>query len=251
MWGGPDPAREVEFVHSEIVLHDLVFVEKRLERIDAQLKKMKDERLVAEQALLERFRAQLEDEEPLRLLETTEAEDAIIASYPLLTLRRMIVALNIGDDRIGDTVLLDELRAAWAPRGVAFVQIPVAAEAEIAQLETPEERREFMSEMGIEEPALHVLTAMCIDAVGLNSFFTVGEDEVRQWFVRRGARAPRAAGVIHSDLERGFIRAEVMKYEELVAAGGEDALKAAGRHHLKGKDYVVEDGDILAIRFNV
>lgn len=251
MWGSSDPVREVEFVQAELLLHDLIFLEKRLERIDKQIKKAKDDRLQRERKLMHRFQDQLEGELPLRLLELSEPEAATIASYPLLTLRKMIVALNIGDEDIADTKLLDELRGMWAARGIDFVQIAVQAEAEIAVLETASEREEFMREMGIEEPAMQVLTRMCIEAVGLSSFFTVGSDEVRQWFVRRQALAPQAAGVIHSDLERGFIRAEVMKYEELIEAGSEDALKAAGKHHLKGRDYVVEDGDILGIRFNV
>jgi GTP-binding protein YchF len=237
MWGGPDPRREVEFVASELILHDHVFVEKRLERIESQL--------------LLRFREHLDEERPLRTLELSEEDRAIIASYPLLSQRKLIVALNVADDAIADTSLRDELQGSVDAQGVSVVQIPVLAEAEIAQLETAEERSEFMAEMGIADTAMHVLTAMCIEAVGLNSFFTVGKDEVRQWFVRRGAHAPAAAGVIHSDLERGFIRAEVMKYDELAEAGSEDALKAAGLHHLKGKDYVVVDGDILSIRFNV
>ena len=108
-----------------------------------------------------------------------------------------------------------------------------------------------MEELGIREPALHLLTSCCIEALGLQSFFTVGEDEVRRWFVKRGASAPEAAGAIHSDLQRGFIRAEVMKYDDLMAAGSEDKLKAAGKFYLKGKDYIVGDGDILTIRFNV
>jgi ribosome-binding ATPase YchF (GTP1/OBG family) len=131
------------------------------------------------------------------------------------------------------------------------VQIAVRAESEIAGLDDAAERAAFMHDLGIATPALPLLTSRCIDALGLMSFFTVGEDEVRQWFVRRNASAPEAAGAIHSDLQRGFIRAEVMKYAELTAAGGEDKLKAAGKYYLKGKDYVVEDGDILTIRFNV
>jgi ribosome-binding ATPase YchF (GTP1/OBG family) len=131
------------------------------------------------------------------------------------------------------------------------VQIAVRAEAEIARLESAEERDAFMRDMGIAETALHLLTSRCIEALGLQSFFTVGEDEVRQWFVRRGALAPEAAGAIHSDLQRGFIRAEVMKYDDLISAGAEDKLKATGKYYLKGKDYAVDDGDILTIRFNV
>jgi len=127
----------------------------------------------------------------------------------------------------------------------------VRAESEIAALDDPAERAVFMGDLGIETPALHLLTSKCIDALGLMSFFTVGEDEVRQWFVRRGAGAPEAAGAIHSDLQRGFIRAEVMKYDDLMTAGSEDKLKSTGKYYLKGKEYVVEDGDILTIRFNV
>jgi hypothetical protein len=180
------------------------------------------------------------------------AEDAaLIQSYPFLTLKPCIIALNVGDDGIGDTSLRDSLASRFQHLGVSFVQVSARAEAEIAALDSLDERAAFMQDMGITETALHLLTSRCIDALGLQSFFTVGEDEVRQWFVRRGALAPEAAGAIHSDLQRGFIRAEVMKYEDLVAAGAEDKLKSTGKYYLKGKDYTVEDGDILTIRFNV
>lgn len=251
IWGGPDPRREVEFVHGEMVLHDLVFIEKRLERIEKNLKKGKDERAEKERHLLARFREALEREEPLRRLDLSADDAALIASYPFLTRRTLIVALNVADDAVAKTTLRDELAAAFGHLGGSFVRIAVRAEAEIAQLESAEERAAFMSDLGIDEPALHLLTSLCIDALGLQSFFTVGEDEVRQWFVRRGALAPEAAGAIHSDLQRGFIRAEVMKYDDLITAGGEDRLKAAGKYYLKGKDYAVDDGDILTIRFNV
>jgi ribosome-binding ATPase YchF (GTP1/OBG family) len=241
----------VEFLHGEMVLHDLVFIEKRLERIDKNLKKGKDERAEKERALLLRFRESLEKEAPLRLLSLAPEDAAVVASYPFLSLRPLIVALNVADESIADTTRRDALASAFTGLGARFVQIAARAEAEIARLETPEEREVFMQEMGIREPALHLLTSRCIEALGLQSFFTVGEDEVRQWFVRRGALAPEAAGVIHSDLQRGFIRAEVMKYDDLIDAGGEEKLKAAGRYYLKGKDYAVEDGDVLTIRFNV
>ncbi len=250
IWGSPDPKREVDFLHSEMVLHDLVFIEKRLERIDKNLKKGKDDRAERERALLARFRETLEKERPLRTVTLTADEDALISSYPFLTRRAIIVALNVADEAVNDASLRDALTA-YEPAGASVVQIAMRAESEIAVLDDPGERAAFMSDLGIETPALHLLTSKCIDALGLMSFFTVGEDEVRQWFVRRGAPAPEAAGVIHSDLQRGFIRAEVMKYADLVAAGSEEKLKATGKYYLKGKDYVVEDGDILTIRFNV
>ncbi|HET6348237.1 MAG TPA: DUF933 domain-containing protein [Candidatus Krumholzibacteria bacterium] len=251
IWGNPDPAREIEFVYSEMVLHDLVFIEKRLERIDKSLKKGKDERAEREKALLAGFREALEANTPLRGVTLTGDEAALIASYPFMTLKPCIIALNVADDGIADTALRDSLASRFEHLGVSFVQVSARAEAEIAALDSAEEREAFMHDMGIREPALPLLTSRCIDALGLQSFFTVGEDEVRQWFVRRGALAPEAAGAIHSDLQRGFIRAEVMKYADLVEAGSEDKLKAAGKYYLKGKDYTVDDGDILTIRFNV
>ncbi|MDH4035909.1 MAG: DUF933 domain-containing protein [Candidatus Krumholzibacteria bacterium] len=251
IWGAPDPRREIEFVHGEMVLHDLVFIEKRLDRIDKNLKKGKDDRAEKEKHLLTRFREALEREEPLRRLDVSGEDEAIVASYPFLTRRPLIAALNVADDAVGNTVLRDELEAAFGQLGLSMVQLAVRAEAEIGQLDSAEERAAFMADLGITEPAMHLLTSRCIQALGLQSFFTVGEDEVRQWFVRRGALAPEAAGAIHSDLQRGFIRAELMKYDDLIAAGSEDKLKATGKYYLKGKDYPVEDGDILAIRFNV
>jgi ribosome-binding ATPase YchF (GTP1/OBG family) len=234
-----------------MVLHDLVFIEKRVERIDKGLKKGKDEHAEKEKALLARFRETLEKDTPLRNLALTADDAALIASYPFLTLKPCIVALNVADDAISDASLRDAFAQRYAHLGISFVQLAARAESEIAGLDSPEERDAFMRDMGITEPALPLLTSHCIDALGLQSFFTVGEDEVRQWFVRRGASAPEAAGAIHSDLQRGFIRAEVMKYDDLIAAGAEDKLKATGKYYLKGKDYTVEDGDILTIRFNV
>jgi GTP-binding protein YchF len=251
IWGKPDPKREVDFLHNEMVLHDLVFIEKRVERIDKGLKKGKDDRAEKERALLVRFREALEKERPLRMVDVSAEDATLISSYPFLTRRAIIVALNVADGAITDTKLRDALATAYEPLGAGVVQIAVRAESEIAALEDPAERADFMGDLGIETPALHLLTSKCIEALGLMSFFTVGEDEVRQWFVRRGASAPEAAGAIHSDLQRGFIRAEVMKYDDLIAAGSEEKLKTTGKYYLKGKDYVVEDGDILTIRFNV
>jgi len=251
VWGGPDPAREIEFVHAELILHDLLFVEKRIERIEKSLMKLKDERQEKERAVLLRFKDQLEHEKPLRLLDITPEEAPLIASYPLLTLRQLIVALNLGDDQIGNDGLIADLRGRFEELAVSFVQMPMLAETEIIKLETPEEREEFMRELGITDTALHMLTAQCIDALRLVSFFTIAPKEARQWFVRRDSLAPKVAGTIHSDMERGFIRAEVMKFDDLVEVGSEEALKSTGKYYVKGKDYVVVDGDILFIRFNV
>jgi len=251
MWGGADPERAIEFVRSELVLHDLMFVEKRLERIEIDLKKFKDDKRAKEKTLFERFKVQLESEKPLRLLDISLEEQKLIKSYPFLTLRQMIVALNVSEGQLGDEALLHKLEARFAGLGLVFVQIAVQAEADIDQLESDEERREFMAELGIPDTALHLLTAKFIEAVGLTSFFTAASNELRHWFVRRGALAPEAAGKIHGDMERGFIRAEVVHYDDVIEHGGEETVKTVGKYHVKGKDYEIEDGDILKILFNV
>jgi len=251
MWDGPDPERAIEFVRSELVLHDLLFVEKRLERIELDLKKFKDEKRKKEQALLEKFKAQLEAEKPLRLLEISREERLLVKSYPFLTQRQMIVALNVSEGQLADETLIRGLEERFAGLGLLFVQIAAQAEADIQGLESEEERLEFMKELGLPDTALHLLTAKFIEAVGLISFFTAASCELRQWFVRAGALAPETAGKIHGDMERGFIRAEVVHYGDLIECGSEEAAKAQGKYHVKGKDYEIDDGDILKILFNV
>ena len=249
--GSVNPERDVASVNSELLLHDLLFVEKRLERLAAQMQKMKDERQQRERDVLLKMKDQLEAERPLRLLPLSPEEDLLLRSYPFITRKEMILVMNVGDADLGRDTLPRRLASVCASEKMALMQVSAKVEAEIAALESPDERVEFLNGLGIAEPALGQLTRLCLAALGLLSFFTVGEDEVRQWLVRRGALAPEAAGVIHSDLQRGFIRAEVMKYDELMAHAGEAALKAAGKVYLKGKDYPVQDGDILNIRFKV
>jgi GTP-binding protein YchF len=251
VWGGPDPERAIETVRSELVLHDLLFIEKRLEKIEKDLKKFKDENRRKEQVLLERFRGQLEADKPLRLLEISREEMKLVSSYPFLTQRQMLIALNVSEDRLDDDTVVRSLEERFSGLGLQFVKIAVKAEADIAGLDTEEERTEFMDELGIRDTALHLLTEKFIDAVGLISFFTAASNELRQWFVRRGALAPEAAGKIHGDMERGFIRAEVVHYDDVIACGSEEDAKTAGKYHVKGKDYEVQDGDVLKILFNV
>jgi hypothetical protein len=249
--GSIDPVRDVAAVHAELLFHDMFFIEKRLERIEAQLKKIKDERQHKEQAILARMRAHLEGEQPLRLLRLAADEEAGIRSYPFITRKEMILVLNIADTDLGTDRTMRQFAAPCASEKMEVMQVSAKVEAEIAALESPAERSEFLKDLGITESALGQLTRLCLKALGLVSFFTVGEDEVRQWLVRQGSSAPEAAGVIHTDLQRGFIRAEVMKYHELLEYKHEAGLKAAGKMYLKGKDYTVDDGDILNIRFKV
>jgi GTP-binding protein YchF len=248
--GSVDPGRDIDFVNGEFILHDLLFIEKRLERIAKDFMKAKSDHLARERELLERLRAPLEEEKPLRVVEIPAEDEKAIASYPLLSRRAMVVVLNVSDDDVADN-RVPEFEERYGGRGIKFVQIAVRLAAEIASLEADEEREAFMRELGVEDTALHALTEKCIEALGLISFFTVASNEVRQWFVRRGALAVEAAGKIHTDLARGFIRAEVIRMADMLAEGSEEKVKAAGKLGVRGRDYVVEDGDLLFIRFNV
>lgn len=249
--GSVDAWRDIAFVNTEFVLHDLLFTEKRLGRLSKDLMKKKDEAGERERELLIRLKGLLEQEKPLRTARIAPEEEQLIQSYPLLSRREMVIVLNVSDGNVGDHALEDELRSRLSGSGATLVQVAAEMESEIAALETAEERDEFMREMGIEDTALHLLTAHCVEALGLISFFTAAPNEVRQWFVRRGSSAVDAAGKIHSDLARGFIRAEVISYADLDELGSEDNVKSAGKLAVKGRDYVVCDGDTLFIRFNV
>jgi GTP-binding protein YchF len=250
--GSVDPLRDVEAVNSELLLHDQIFLEKRIERLELALKKMKDERQGKELALLKRMQTHLEAERPLRMMPAlSEEEELLIRSYPLITRKEMILVFNVGEEQLGDHVLLERVGEMLSTNKMEAMLVSAKVESEIALLESEEERRDFLRDIGIEEPSLEVLASLCLKALGQISFFTVGKDEVRQWLVRMNAPAPVAAGVIHSDLQKGFIRAEVMKYEELIALGSEAELKKAGKLAVQGKEYIVADGDILNIRFNI
>jgi ribosome-binding ATPase YchF (GTP1/OBG family) len=232
-------------------MHDLIFVEKRVEKLTLSLKKLKDETQQKELDLLNKMKDHLEQEKPLRLMELLPEEESLIRSYPFITRKEMIIALNVGEDDIGRTDLLEALKDRCENEKMEIMQVSAQVESEIALLDSDEEREEFRNDLGITEPALETLTGLCLKALGRISFFTVGKDEVRQWLLRRNSTAPEAAGVIHSDLQRGFIRAEVFTFDELMAYKDEAGLKKAGKVYVNGKDYVVQDGDILNIRFKV
>lgn len=249
--GSVDPIRDVEMVNSELLLHDQIFVEKRIERLEVSLKKIKDDKQAKELELMQKIRDHLEEEKPLRLMEFGEDEELLIRSYPFITRKEMILAFNVSEDLVGDMSLLERVAAHCETNKIEAMVVSAQVESEIALLDSEEEKIEFLDDLGIQEPALGVLTRLCLQALGRVSFFTVGEDEVHQWLVRVGSPAPIAAGVIHSDLQKGFIRAEVMKYDELLEYGSEAELKKVGKMYVQGKEYIVVDGDILNIRFSV
>jgi GTP-binding protein YchF len=245
--GAVDPRRDLAAVDSELLLNDMLAVERKLERLVEDQRKglVKDKGQHAlEQALFTRLQSALAAETPLRDLDLAPAEEKALSSYQLLTRKPMLVVFNVGDEPPAPGSL-----PAYTHARSATVALQGKLEMEIAQL-PPDEAEVFLQEYGIAEPSLNRMIRLSYDLLALESFFTVGEDEVRAWTVRRGATAPEAAGEIHTDLQKGFIRAEVASYPELIEAGGYAELKARGRLRLEGKDYVVQDGDILNIRFS-
>lgn len=249
--GSVDPFRDVESVNAELLMHDQIFVEKRIERLETALKKIKDERQAKEYELMQRIGEHLEGERPLRLMEFSEDEDLLIRSYPFITRKELVLVFNVAEGAVGDTAILEKVASSCEVQKMEAMTVSAQVESEIAQLDSDEEKAEFLADLGIEEPALGTLTRLCLKALGRMSFFTVGPDEVHQWLVRVNSTAPEAAGAIHSDLQKGFIRAEVMKYDELIAHGSEAELKKQGKFYVQGKDYIVDEGDILNIRFNI
>ena len=249
--GAVDPARDIDAVNTELLLHDLLFIEKRFERMEKDAKRTRAEALKKEGDVLRKFKRHLENGIPLRTLSPCPEEGKVISGYPFITMKSMIAALNVSEEELPDGNLSEELKARFQDQGMTILRISAKLEAEIAALASAEERDVFLKASGIEEPALHLLSRLCMDAVGTISFFTVGEDEVRQWLIPKGASAPEAGGSIHSDIQRGFIRAEVIKYEDLMGQGNEEAVKKAGKLFAMGKDYPVADGDIINFRFNV
>lgn len=249
--GSVDAQRDFEMVNSELIMHDQIFVEKRIERLEAMIKKIKDEDQKKELDLMNKLKDLLEQEKPLRLIELTEDEDKMIRSYPFITRKKLVIAVNVSEDDLENDEIVTWFQEHCKADEIEFMLVSAKVESEIAMLDTQEEKDEFLQDLGIQSTALENLTKLCLKSLNLISFFTVGKDEVRQWLVRDGSKAPAAAGVIHSDLERGFIRAEVFKYAELMDAGDEAELKKNGKIYVEGKDYPVQDGDILNIRFSV
>lgn len=243
--GSVDAARDIETMTGELLLNDLVRVETKLERLNEELGKGGRAKgdIEREKVLIEKLHAHLSEEQPLRLLELTDEERKALAGYQFLTMKPLLVVLNLGD---GESA--PDVSAVAGDAQVVALQGQI--EMEIAQL-SDEEAQMFLEEYGISEPSLNRMIRESYDLLGLQSFFTVGEDEVRAWTVRRGVSAPVAAGTIHSDLQKGFIRAEVVAYDDLTSLGSMAAARDAGKLRMEGKEYRVHDGDIMHVRFNV
>jgi len=246
--GTVDPARDVEAVDLELAFSDLAIIERRLQRLNAEIGKMSSkerEQRIAERDLLVRLQGLLEGGQPIRDVDLSDDEERLIRGYQFLTAKPLLLVLNIGEDQLQSPPQL-----AYEHKRSDVVALCGKIEAELAQLDD-EDARTFMEDLGIEEPARDRVIARSYDLLGLISFLTAGPDEVRAWTIRRGTPAVEAAGAIHSDIQRGFIRAEIVAYEDLVRAGSMAEAKKQGTVRLEGKQYIVQDGDVCHFLFNI
>lgn len=251
--GSVDPMRDRDVINLELALADLALVEKRLERV-RKTARGGDKEAHAELALLERVQAALAQGQSARVVEVADAEARLLRSFNLLTAKPVLYLANVAEEDLpeGDNPHVRTLRRAVEESGEITEVIPISSkiESELAEL-PPEERAEFLASLGLEEPGLNRLIREGYRLLGLQTYFTAGEKEVRAWTIPVGARAPEAAGVIHSDFERGFIRAETVGWEDYARIGSTKVAREQGLMRSEGKEYVVRDGDILLFRFNV
>ena len=247
--GKVDPLSDIEVINTELALADLESVEKALQKAE-KLVKTGDKKVLARRDLLTRVRDQLDQGLPVRTLELSDDDHAELRDLHLLTIKRTLYIANVSEDGFEGNAYLDAVRAHADAEGAEVVAVCAAIEAELAALDD-EDKQEFLAEMGLEEPGLDRVVRAGYQLLHLQTYFTAGVKEVRAWTIPVGATAPQAAAVIHTDFERGFIRAEVIAYDDFVACNGEHGAKEAGKMRLEGKDYVVHDGDVIHFRFNV
>src|SRR5271169_145433 len=248
--GSIDPLRDATNLDLELILSDHDQISKRLERVERDLKKKRDPMLEQERAVLEKCKAHLEAEKPLRELELTTEERKPIGGFLFLSQRPMLYVLNLGDDEAADlekAVEKHKLSALQGRPNTAVVAVCGRLEAELAEMDD-KEAAELLASYGLKEPGLNRLIRATYDLMGLIQFFTAGEPEVRAWTIRKGSTAQKAAGAIHSDIERGFIRAEVVKWSDLLAAGSIAAAREKAQVRLEGKEYIVQEGDVILFR---
>jgi GTP-binding protein YchF len=252
--GAADPRRDIIDLETELILADLEVVDRRLERLEQSIKKRRVDTEVAEQEVLSRLKTSLESETPMRAAGLTAEETKIVRGFTFLSQKPILHCVNLEEKAVADGPRVVErfgLGEIAARPHTRIGWVSAVIEAEVAQL-AGEEQQAFLADLGLAEPAIHRVLRDCYALLGLISFFTTGEDEVRAWPITAGTRAQDAAGSVHSDIARGFIRAEVNSYDEVVAATGDFAqLRAKGLLRLEGKDYVVRDGEICHFRFNV
>ena len=248
--GRVDPISDIEVIQTELCLADLSTVEKSLARYQKVAKSGGDKEAAKLVAILERCQAALNEAKPVRTLDFSKEDLPLLKQFFLITAKPAMFVANVAEDGFEHNPYLDRLKDYAAAQNAPVVAISAKLEAEMADM-SDEDRLLFLEEMGLHEPGLNRLIRAAYDLLGLQTYFTAGVKEVRAWTIRKGDTGPQAAGVIHTDFEKGFIRAEVIKFDDFINYGSEAAVKEAGKMGIEGKEYVVEDGDIMHFRFNV
>ena len=249
--GNVDPIRDIEVINVELILSDLDIIDNRINKIGKKATTSRNKNDLIEYNLLKKIKENLEKDVPVRKLKLDEEEQKIISSFNLITAKPIIYVANVSEEEIvtGNNYV-KKVQEYAKSEGSEVVMISAKIESELAELEE-EEKQEYMLELGLTESGLSKLIKATYNLLGLETYFTVGSDEVKAWTFKKGMKAPKCAGIIHTDFEKGFIKAEVMSYEDLVKYGTELKVKEAGKVRLEGKDYIVKDGDICHFRFNV
>jgi GTP-binding protein YchF len=247
--GKVSPRNDIDVINTELALADLESVEKALTRY-SKLAKGQDKSAQAMKTLCEKILPHLNEAQPLRSFELSDDELVLLKPLSLLTLKPTMYIANVAEDGFDDNPLLDEVTAIAESEGAVVVSICNKLESEIAELDD-DEKSEFLADLGMDEPGLHRVIRAGYELLGLHTYFTAGVKEVRAWTIPLGATAPQAAGKIHTDFEKGFIRAEVVAYDHFIEYSGESGAKDAGKWRLEGKEYIVKDGDVIHFRFNV
>ena len=248
--GRIDPLSDIEVINTELSLADLESVERAIERTSKRLKAGKDKEAQVKMSVLERLRDCLDEGHRARNVELTREERALIADVHLITTKPVMYIANVAEDGFENNPFLERVREKAVGENAQVVPVCAGIEAEISQLDESD-RQEFLSELGLEESGLDQVIRAGYELLELLTFFTAGPKEVRAWTVRTGSTAPQAAGKIHTDFEKGFIRAEVTAFDDYIGLGGEQAAKEAGKLRLEGKTYIVQEGDVMHFRFNV
>jgi len=249
--GSIDPVRDIETIDFELQVKDLESVEKKITRLE-KAAKVGEKKAKQGIDILNHVKKRLEDFQNIRDMDLSDGEKEEVDDLFLLTAKPVMYVCNVDEESaIKGNRYVTNVNEFLKDKNTEILVIAAQIEAEISELETENDRNEFLKDIGLSEPGVNKLLRSAYSLLDLSSFFTVGPKEIRAWTIHKGMTAPQAAGVIHSDMERGFIRAEVMKYDDFVSLGSEHACREKGKFHVEGKNYVVEDGDILHIRFNV
>ena len=249
--GNIDPIRDIETINLELAIADLDIINNRLERVAKKAKTTKNKEDLMEVEILERAKENLEKNIPLRLVDYTEEEKLLLKSYSFLTIKPIIYLANVSEDELSDdNEYVKKVKEYAKKENAPVVTLCAKVEEELSELDDAD-KKEMLEGLGIKESGLDKLIKATYDLLGLATYFTVGKDEVRAWTFKKGMNAKKCAGIIHTDFEKGFIKAEVMSYDDLIKYGSELKVKEAGRARLEGKDYLMQDGDICLFRFNV